>query len=139
MPSAVDLESALARQAELQAELEEIAVIIRYLRRKDSNGHSGSPAPLIPVAAPAVLSATGYKRKRIWEAAQLILAEWPDHTGHFEEVADEAVKRGFKGRKNSTDQKIIRQSFWSIMRRYSDMFEFIGAGRFRLKESDKQE
>jgi hypothetical protein len=52
---------------------------------------------------------------------------------HFSVVAEEAIKRGYKGRVNSTlDQ--IKKSYWSTMKRNPDIFTTTGGGKFKLKE-----
>jgi hypothetical protein len=53
---------------------------------------------------------------------------------HYSRIADEAIARGYEGRKNSTSEKIQR-SFWATMKRNPDVFEATGGGNFKLKET----
>ena len=67
----------------------------------------------------------------IAEAAAKILADCDGGLLHFKDVADRALKRGFKPKSN--DIVVTRDSFRRQMLDKSDIFETAGEGNYRLK------
>ena len=113
-----------SQQAAIQTELDELQTAARVARRL---GAEGKPA--------ATQKHPRGKRKparpKIRDLAMMILTEKGE--AHFGAVADEALSRGYKGRKNATVDK-IRKSFWSTMNRDKDTFIPTGGGKYKLKE-----
>ena len=65
----------------------------------------------------------------IREVAERILRELNVPNMHYREVADEALRRGFRG----APPEKVRESFRRMMHKRSDIFEMLGEGRYRLK------
>jgi hypothetical protein len=66
----------------------------------------------------------------IREVAERILRELNVPSMHYREVADEALRRGFRG---GPPEK-VRESFRRMMHKRADTFEMLGEGRYRLKK-----
>jgi len=107
----------------MPAECETAARVLRRLAREEDGGKKRNPRPGGQREAPP--------RMTILEAAKLILAEKKSEM-HSNAVADEAIRRGYKGKKKSTPDA-IRKSFWAIMKRKPDVFKAMGGGKFKLK------
>ena len=125
-----ELEKIEARIAELipvQIELEELQTAARVLRRLSDVGDDTD------ARKPArKRRSEKSSRKTIREWAHAILQEKGEL--HFSEIADEAVTRGYVGRKNTTPES-IRKAFWATMNRAKDAFVATGAGRVKLRET----
>jgi hypothetical protein len=122
-----DLEKIQQRIAVLKEELAECETAARVLRRLAREEHAGvgrNPRPRGRLEAPP--------RMTILEAAKAILAEKKGEL-HFSVVADEAIARGYKGKKTSAPDA-IHKSFWATMKRNPAVFEAVGAGKFKLKK-----
>lgn len=116
------------RVAELKAELAELETAARVLERLNSSQNGAGSQDrqrLVKLNSNDAL-------KTITDYAKAILAGAKADGMHFNEVAEAAMSRGYRGRKGS-DDKAIRQAFWVTMRRHEDSFEMLGEGRFKLK------
>jgi hypothetical protein len=123
-----DRERIAARIAVLRAELSDLETADRVLERLNAP-HGTTPilAGQKRVTPPAQAS----ELKTIADFAKDILASATPEGMHFTEIADQAMARGYAGRKGS-EEKSIRQSFWATMRRDGNTFKMLGEGRFRL-------
>jgi hypothetical protein len=129
-----DLERIDARLAEIEAEAEELKVAARVLRRL--HGSNGKPVRQrrMPSESMPSISGADFSEMTIAQAATTLLKEYGGKGVHFREIAASALARGYKGRKDSS-VKSITQSFWATMKRQPDVFEKLGEGMYRLKES----
>lgn len=66
----------------------------------------------------------------IREVAERILRELNVPSMHYREVADEALRRGFRG----GQPEKVRESFRRMMHKRADTFEMLGEGRYGLKK-----
>jgi hypothetical protein len=113
------------RIEQLRAELRELDIAAKVLHglRAGSNGTTRTKLRVERKAK---------SKGKIIDFAQDVLRGAGEQGMHFREVADAAVKLGFKGRKGS-QLKTIQQSFWATMKRSPDVFDAIGSGKFKLK------
>jgi|SRR5579862_6439525 len=123
-----DLSRIKERKAALKSELADLETAERVLEqlRSPRNG-TKSVARITAAKVPA-----GHSLKTIAEYAKEILPKAGAEGMHFREVAHEALRMGYTGRKSSTE-KAIAQSFWATMHRDKQTFVAIGDGRYSLK------
>ena len=116
------------RIAQLRTELADLETAKRVL----ANLSGDTSATAKPVVTPSShVKITGIQPKNILEYAKQILADSGEGGMHSIRVADEAIHLGFKGRGESDPAK-IRKSFAAIMNRNPEVFEALGASKFRL-------
>lgn len=125
-----DLAKIEGRIAAIQAELDELQTAARVLRRfSDPEYVSGQTNPITGQKRPKKKAKSA--RLKIEDLAKEVLQELGE--SHFTVVAEEAIKRGYKGRANSTLEQ-IKKSYWSTMKRRPDTFVTTGGGKFKLKQ-----
>ena len=127
-----DLGRIQARIDSLRGEISELEIaarVLRGLRSGGSNGVSRAARVRRSVRRPQP-SSTG--KPTIADFARDVLKSGGNEGMHFRQVADQAVKLGFRGRRGS-QPKTIQQSFWATMKRSPDIFEALGGGKFKLK------
>ena len=122
-----DRERIAARISVLRSELAELETADRVLERL----HAPQAGTAIPAVNRQVNTNSRDELKTIADYAKALLAKSPDGM-HFTDIADQAMARGYRGRKGS-EEKAIRQSFWATMRRDGEAFEMLGEGMFKLK------
>jgi hypothetical protein len=74
--------------------------------------------------------------KNIYESAAIILRDHGNQALHFRDIAAEAERRGYRSGRSA---RVPPQSFSVMMIRKSELFEKVGAGKFRLQESATKE
>ncbi len=127
-----DLGRIQSRIESLRGEISELEIAARVLRGLRSGANNGASHP--------ARVRRSIRRPRPRPAGKLTIADFArdvlrdsDNGGmHFREVADQAVKLGFRGRKGS-GAKTIQQSFWATMKRSPTVFDALGGGKFKLK------
>ncbi|MCG2683499.1 MAG: hypothetical protein L6306_07770 [Planctomycetales bacterium] len=124
-----DLEMIENQIASIQVEMDELQTAARVLRRLSKLGLAcNQPNPILNQKRPRKKGKSS--RPKIVDMARVVLQELGE--SHFSVVANEAIKRGYRGRANSTlDQ--IKKSYWSTMKRNPDIFITTGGGKFKLK------
>jgi hypothetical protein len=110
------------RIALLERELEELRIAEKVCR--SLNGDA------LPIDHdPPSKAKLDLKGSTVIRAAKDILSKASEPL-HYRNVFQEAVERGYKGRKSTGEP----QTFWAIMNRNPEIFESKGDGMFALKE-----
>jgi HB1, ASXL, restriction endonuclease HTH domain len=115
-----------AQIAPLQRELEILENAARVLRALDGG---------VPVVPP--LDAVAFDQLTIPKAAERILTEVAGRSLHYQQVAEIAMKRGFRGKRTDLKAPIkkIAESFRRMMAQQKDVFEPVGRGLFRINDT----
>ena len=123
-----DLERIETRIGQLRAELADLETasrVIRNLSESQRNGKAVTRTKVKPIGM------GGASKPRIADFAVAILQEHGQQM-HYVAVADKAIARGYKGKKNSNQEK-VQKAFWATMKRAPEVFEAVGQGEFKLK------
>jgi hypothetical protein len=140
------LEAAIAaKQAELarlQGELSELETAARVLHTFEADdarpAAEARTTPIIPVPANTTNGVADTAPNA--DAAGKTIKDWAfdilvDRGPlHYREIAEEAVRRGYRSARDSGEATIVR-SFWAILNRNTATFELAGRGVYRLKQS----
>jgi hypothetical protein len=103
----------------------------RSLRSEPTEVETSPPDPGVLTIREAVeTSPPDTGGPTIREVAERILRERNVPSMHYREVADEALRQGFRG---GPPEK-VRESFRRMMHKRADTFEMLGEGRYRLKK-----
>jgi hypothetical protein len=113
-----------AQMAPLQRELDQLENAARVLRALAGG------TPIVPVMN------VEFDKLTIPKAAEQILSEIPGRSLHYREIAERALKRGFKGKRTNLKAPLeqIAGSFRRMMAQRSDIFEPVGRGLFRIND-----
>lgn len=128
-----------ARDA-LDAEDKELDAAERVLIRLNAaNGGRSRRTPkksLVQVSKNEAVITLGFGDMTIVQAAEVLLKERGNKPTHYREMAKEALARGFRPRKGA-NETAVGFSFWHLMRRNPETFDFRDKGMFCLKESSE--
>jgi hypothetical protein len=95
-------------------------------------------APDAPAPAQTTTVRHDCEGLKILDCCKLILDERGEEGAHFYDVADEALRRGYCGYRDSS-QDSIRRSFFDCLRRNRDDFRLLGNGIYRLAQTASEE
>jgi hypothetical protein len=114
-----------ARIAPLHRELEALESAARVLRALEGG------APIVPP-----LDSVAFDQLTMPKAAERILLEVAGRSLHYQQVAELALKRGFKGKRTDLKAPIkrIAESFRRMMAQRQDIFDQVGKGLFRIND-----
>ncbi len=125
-----------AALAEMQASIGELETALRVLKRLRGqtvaalgNGIPRKNDVSVAESEPQRATQTN-ERKTAGQLAEEILFERGPM--HYKEIAEEAMRRGFRSRQSPDPEAPIR-TIMVFLYRHPDTFESLGKGRFRLK------
>ena len=114
-----------AQIAPLQRELEVLENAARVLRALEGG------TPIVPVKKPVE-----FDKLTMPKAAEQILTEVAGRSLHYRQVAEQALKRGFRGKRTNLKAPLeqIAGSFRRMMAQRPDIFDQVGRGLFRIND-----
>jgi hypothetical protein len=121
--------------ATLRSEVGELEIAAKVIRRKQGPTQALTPSQN-GTAEPALFPKGEHQElegKTIEESAVIILTERGNQPTHFTALAEEAHRRGYRGR----SPNLSPDSFQTMMDRKSEVFERVGGGKYRLREDAK--
>jgi hypothetical protein len=126
MPDLKDVEKRIAElKAEIEPTVREIAALEDLARGLKTLGRGE------PLTRPTL---GDYSSLTMPKAAEQFLTEVPGVSVHYREVAEQALKRGFKGKRTNLKAPVdqIAASFRRMMAQRPDIFQADGRGFFSI-------
>lgn len=127
-----DLARIESRMEELRRELQELELAARVLRRLHLEESQDELKDQKKRARRLASSHADLEGTSMVQAAQAVLADRNGEGMHYKKITEEAVARGYRGRERCDLDK-LKSSFYSTMKRRSDLFQKVKRSFFRLK------